>query len=190
MLVHQNEVEIKVLSGETGEVLHHWKDENAISDDFTVGGANGGRIYQHDQANAGGNPYLFLLPDGSNWTSGMWAAQGSVFDRLNPWAPYCTSINNFVDAGAEAFWKARPRLSSSPRTMSLPYRSQQESPDGGNCSSRGAHPDCLLTFSLRLWDSQLGRMTSTISSGAREASCFSARLFSFHKRWLCFQRQF
>lgn len=105
MLVHQNEVEIKVLSGETGEVLHHWKDENAISDDFTVGGGSGGRIYVHDKGVVGGNPYLFLLPDGANWTSGMWAAQGSVFDRLNPWAPYCTSINNFVDAGAEPFWK-------------------------------------------------------------------------------------
>jgi hypothetical protein len=105
VLTHLNEVEIKVLSGSTGEVLHHWKDENAISDDFTVGGGGGGRIYVHDITGPA-TPYLFLLPDGPNWTSGAWAAQGSVFDRQNPWAPYCSSINNFVDTGAEPFRKA------------------------------------------------------------------------------------
>jgi hypothetical protein len=111
MYKFENEVELKVISGETGKVVYEWKDPNAISDDFVVGGEVGGRIYEHGYIppSTGSTPYCFLLPDDpiglTNWTSGMWAAQGSVFDRQNPWAPYCTSVNNSVDTSAEPNWK-------------------------------------------------------------------------------------
>lgn len=91
-----NEVQLKVISGKTGEVVTEWAGDNAISDDMIAGGQGGGRIFA---APADGvRPYCFLLPDGPNWT-------GFTYDRQNPWAPYCISVNNSVDTGAEPFWK-------------------------------------------------------------------------------------
>jgi hypothetical protein len=91
----ENEVTVTVRSGKTNEILFDTTKENAISDDFLC---STGNIYQ---SGTGGSdsPYCFLLPDGPNWT-------GFVFDRQNPWAPYSTSVNNYLDNSADPLWKS------------------------------------------------------------------------------------
>lgn len=95
-----NEVEIKILSGKTGDVIHEWNHENAISDDIL--GAYGHIFVTSMQSGAA--PWCFLLPDDpigfTNWT-------GFTFDRSNPWAPYCTAVSNSVDTGADAQYQTR-----------------------------------------------------------------------------------
>jgi hypothetical protein len=91
----ENEVTVAVRSGKTNELLFDWKKKNAISDDFLCGTFN---IYQNGLRGSGA-PYCFLLPDGPNWT-------GFVFDRQNPWAPYSTTVNNYLDNSADPLWKS------------------------------------------------------------------------------------
>lgn len=99
MYKFENQIEMKVLSGSTGEVLHEYTKPNAISDDFLCAY---GRIFISDLL-TGPQPYCFLLPDGANWS-------GFAFDRSNPWAPYCTTVNNSVDTSADTQWQTRQSL--------------------------------------------------------------------------------
>ena len=104
-LKFDNTFELTIRSGETGEVLHQVSGHNDISDDFLCGR---GKIFtSHYRAPGQPQPWCFLLPDGGAWTSGQWVTQGSVFDRKNPWAPYCTTANNIVDTGADMLYKAK-----------------------------------------------------------------------------------
>jgi hypothetical protein len=90
-----NEVTVTVRSGKTNEVLFDTTKKNAISDDFLCPTQN---IYQNG-VHGTETPYCFLLPDGPNWN-------GFVYDRQNPWAPYCTSVNNYLDNSADPLWKS------------------------------------------------------------------------------------
>jgi len=90
----ENEVSIKLISGKTGEIKYDSTKENAISDDFLCPYES---IY--GQRSQGAAPYCFLLPDGASWS-------GFIFDRQNPWAPYCISANNSVDNAADNQWKS------------------------------------------------------------------------------------
>jgi|SRR5271157_662945 len=90
----ENEVSIKLISGETGEVKYDSTQENAISDDFLC---PYGAIYTQKQN--GQAPYCFILPDGPNWS-------GFIFDRMNPYAPYSVAVNNYVNNAADPQWKA------------------------------------------------------------------------------------
>jgi hypothetical protein len=90
----ENEVSIKLISGETGEVKYDSTQENAISDDFLCPYAAIYTQITHNQA-----PYCFILPDGPNWS-------GFTFDRMNPYAPYSVAVNNYVNNGADPQWKA------------------------------------------------------------------------------------
>jgi hypothetical protein len=141
MYKFENEIVVQVHSGETGELLHEWKKPNAISDDLL---AEDGYIFFGPAAinTVSGNPICFLLPDDPSvypgtpnvnlWTSGAWAAQGSVFNRQNPWAPYCNTVNNYVDNSAEPYWKgpfsclflASDNLTSLPTPTGIPGRTQ------------------------------------------------------------------
>jgi len=89
-----NEVSIKLISGETGEVKYDSTHDNAISDDFLCPYA---AIYT--QKTNGQAPYCFILPDGPNWS-------GFSFDRMNPYAPYSVAVNNYVNNGADPQWKS------------------------------------------------------------------------------------
>jgi hypothetical protein len=92
---YQNEVTVTVRSSKTNEILLDTTKENAISDDFLC---QTGNIFQNGVSGSE-TPYCFLLPDGPNWT-------GFVYDRQNPWAPYCTSVNNYLDNTADPLWKS------------------------------------------------------------------------------------
>jgi len=99
-LKFENEVQLKVISGKTGETVAEWSKDNAISDDVLC-------AYGHifiTQMQGGGAPWCFLLPDDpigyTNWT-------GFTFDRTNPYAPYCATANNSVDTGADPQWQTR-----------------------------------------------------------------------------------
>jgi hypothetical protein len=92
MVKFENPVAITVRSGETGEIRHEWHGENAISDDVLC--AYGQVFYTN--LNAGPGPYCFLLPDGANWT-------GFTYNRQEPYAPYCISVNNFITSGQNPF---------------------------------------------------------------------------------------
>ena len=96
----KNDITIRVLSGETGKVLDEAHAHNDISDDLLAWCRV---IYGNGYANASGAgcPCCFFLPDGPLWN-------GFIWDRSNPWAPYCYSMNNLyqgeVDATAEPHW--------------------------------------------------------------------------------------
>jgi hypothetical protein len=104
MYTFSNEVKVTVRSGETGDVKFEWNGENAICDDtlcteeqiFITPFASSG--------NSGGPPWCFLLPDDpvglTNWV-------GFTFDRTNPYAPYCTTLNNALNPSAQAQWQGR-----------------------------------------------------------------------------------
>jgi hypothetical protein len=111
-----NSIELIVRSGETGEEKAVYKD-NAISDDFLV---TAGKIYGNNSLSSfsfHNQPTCFLLPDdpipgpSSPWA--LWTlATGGTLPRLDPWAPYCYSLNNVGDATADELWK--PKGSGSP----------------------------------------------------------------------------
>ena len=110
MFKFENEIQVKVLSGETGEVIFEWQKHNAISDDILCAY---GHIFITGQASPP-SPYCFLLPDDPvgyfNWT-------GFVFNRENPYAPYCTSANNSVDTGADPQWQTRTTYTAPSNTV-------------------------------------------------------------------------
>lgn len=98
----ENHIELVVKSGDTGEILHTYTQSNAISDDFL---ANSGHIYINESLNgfpAYGEPWCFLLPDGVAWTGFSW-------DRTNPWAPYCTTLQRYQDrnVGVNAYYQSK-----------------------------------------------------------------------------------
>jgi hypothetical protein len=95
-LKYDNTFVLTVRSGETGEILCKQEGHNDISDDFLCG--RGHIFTNHYLANA--FPWCFLLPDGSAWA-------GFVWDRTNPWAPYCTTANNLGDINADALYKSK-----------------------------------------------------------------------------------
>lgn len=97
MLSFDNEVEVTVRSGKTGEVAYRYEGCNSISDDIL---GPYGRIYFTPMLATTAAPYCFILPDGSQWTS-------FTFDRQNPWAPYCATANNSVDPDSEPQWAQR-----------------------------------------------------------------------------------
>ena len=84
----ENIAQVKVRSGETGEVLFEVEQHNDISDDLL---ACGRFIYTAPTRNEA-YPYCFLLKDGADWDTFTW-------DRKNPWAPYCATLNNIYDGG-------------------------------------------------------------------------------------------
>jgi hypothetical protein len=106
MFKFENEAIITIRSGKTGDILYETSEHNAISDDIL--GAEG-HIYTTPMANTTA-PYCFLLPDGSNWS-------GFTYDRTNPYAPYCISVNNSVDTSAEPFWKTRTTYTAPSNTV-------------------------------------------------------------------------
>ena len=87
----QNIVNLTVRSGETGEELFSFEDHNDISDDLLA--ANGYVYIAPIRETAA--PYCFLLKDGPDWASFVW-------DRRNPWAPYCATPNNLYNGGYDA----------------------------------------------------------------------------------------
>ena len=95
-----NQIELTVRSGETGEVLHQVQEHNDISDDFL---ASTKLTLFMDLKNQSA-PYCFLLKDGPAWGGFSW-------DRKNPWAPYCATLNNkygtIYDTTADPHWKSR-----------------------------------------------------------------------------------
>lgn len=100
ILKHDNPVEVTILSGDTGEVKYHYAGHNAISDDIL---GMYGRIFFTPYAASSTVPYCFILPDGAQWS-------GFTFDRMNPWAPYCITANNFVDNSANPQWQPRQSI--------------------------------------------------------------------------------
>jgi hypothetical protein len=106
ILNYDNPVDVKVISGKTGEVTYHYDGHNAISDDILGEYA---RVFYTDYTNAS-QPYCFILPDGSQWS-------GFNYDRTNPWAPYCITANNSVDTGADAQWKQRATYTAPSNTV-------------------------------------------------------------------------
>ena len=98
ILKHDNPVEVKVISGETGEVSYSYDGHNAISDDI-LGMTN--HVFITQLANSNTTPYCFILPQiSTEWT-------GFTYDRMNPWAPNCITANNSVDTSANPQWQAR-----------------------------------------------------------------------------------
>lgn len=87
-----NTVHIQVKSAE-GEVLHEHTDHNDIADDILVWKEH---ILRNNQSNQS-NPYCFLLPDGPAWA-------GYTFNRLDPWAPYCMTLNRTMDTNADTLY--------------------------------------------------------------------------------------
>ena len=103
-----NSIELIVRDGVTGEEKVAYKD-NAISDDFLV---TAGRIYVNISL---GNtftsqPVCFLLRDdggGETAWSAWTTATGGTLPRMDPWAPYCYSLNNVGDATADTLYKGK-----------------------------------------------------------------------------------
>jgi len=101
-LEFKNEVVLRVISGDTGKVSAESRIHNDISDDVLGWATN---IYLNGGAVASGNgtgyPACFLLPDGPDWATFSW-------DRTNPWAPYCYSLNSLYqgvnDGSADQHW--------------------------------------------------------------------------------------
>ena len=93
----QNIVQVAVRSGETGKTLFEFENHNDISDDLL---ACGKFIYMAPTRSEA-YPYCFLLKDGTDWDTFTW-------DRKNPWAPYCATLNNIYngdyDATANPHW--------------------------------------------------------------------------------------
>lgn len=97
-----NHIELVVRSGDTGEVKETFVQHNAISDDFLC---TSGYIFINESLNGWptyGFPYCFLLPDGAAWT-------GFVWDRTNPWAPYCCTTQRTGDQnnGVDTYYKSK-----------------------------------------------------------------------------------
>ena len=87
-----NRVHIQVKDSE-GKVLSDYEDHNDYCDDFLVCGSK----ILSSNASAELYPWCFLLPDGPKWT-------GFAFDRMNPWAPYCATLNNSLDNAADPLY--------------------------------------------------------------------------------------
>jgi hypothetical protein len=113
----QNSVEI-VVKNKAGEIIHEFKKDNAICDDFLV---NYGRIFMNDALNSFNGPYsspvAFLLPDGPLWT-GL-----PAFDRTNPYAPYVLTNNNVTNGSANELYAALTK--SSPNNLTPPSTATQ-----------------------------------------------------------------
>ena len=92
-----NPVEVTVISGKTGKVAYHYDGHNAISDDIL---GETGRVFYTGFENIPTVPYCFILPDGAQWS-------GFIYDRSNPWAPYCITANNSVQTSTNTQWQAR-----------------------------------------------------------------------------------
>jgi hypothetical protein len=94
----ENQIELVVRDGATGEVKGSFEKHNAIADDFLCGD---GRIFSFTGLSFG-LPYCFLLPDGAAWNTFTW-------DRTNPWCPYATGINRTGDqtTGVDQYWKTK-----------------------------------------------------------------------------------
>ena len=99
-LEFKNEIVLRVTNGETGALRDEVRLHNDISDDVLAWVRN---IYLNAGGDAGGTGYpaCFLLPDGADWATFSW-------DRTNPWAPYCYSLNSLYqgvnDATADQHW--------------------------------------------------------------------------------------
>jgi len=93
--VFNNKVHIQVKSA-AGEILSDYEDHNDYADDVLVAGGCLSRINLYERA----GPWCFLLPDGPKWSE-------FIFDRKNPWAPYCMTINNSADTDANPLFASR-----------------------------------------------------------------------------------
>lgn len=99
-VVFNNQVEITVRSGVTGEVISEARHHNDISDDFC---GSSQMLYMIKNASTNlnsGYPYAFILPDGAEWAT-------FSFDRTNPWVPYAVTANRTADpVNADTMYKA------------------------------------------------------------------------------------
>lgn len=105
-----NRVHIQVKTAE-GLVLADHEDHNDFCDDFLVAGAN----ILCNNCVAKAYPWCFLLPDGPKWA-------GFTFDRKNPWAPYCATLNNSLDTTADPLYASHATAVQVGNSWKLFYR--------------------------------------------------------------------
>ena len=113
-LRYDNNVEITVKSGETGEIIDRVETHNDVADVFLCPDV---RIYTRDRRS--GRPYLFLLqddPPGSTKWADFLTTYGVGYNplqvtssfnnawRKDPWAPYSYHRGRQGDTGAEQFY--------------------------------------------------------------------------------------
>ena len=88
-----NEVNIKLISGESGETLFDHTDHNDFADDILVCR----NFILTNIYSTSANPYCFLQPDGPRWSSYSW-------NRRDPYVPYPITMNKNGDSLADSLY--------------------------------------------------------------------------------------